>query len=559
MEFLTYDKDSLGKLNSSEEEAFLIAQDIKEKIRNHYQVFDKNRKELRDAEYRDFVILIDKSKDFDLYKKIFEYYQIPLTIIKEESLQKEYDISVIKNLFQLLLMMKKEDYGVDFQYAFLSVSRSFLYPTKDDIIYEYFVHKNFLDSPLCILCKSFLEKMDSMNLSQFFLELMEAFHYEEKILMIGKIHYFEVRLEYLYELCQNYEMMGKTIEDFVSYLENMQEEEMDLKFNVSTRSSNSCSIMTIHKSKGLEFPICYYPGLSPRFNLMEFNDRILFDNQYGLILPKVDGYYKDTILKLLLKKRAREEELSERIRLLYVALTRAKEKMIFVLPKLEEKYETRGISSYQKEHYISFQSIIHSITSYILPYISLKDVVGSKDYLSITKKEIETDQVNPIVVEEVNIPFVQKEKNHFSKSHLTLPSKEEIHQMKFGEEIHKILEEIDFQQYDLSLYSVDSFVQKKIEAFLHSNFMKDKLSLKMYKEYEFFDQENHEESHGIIDLLLEDKEQMIIVDYKLKNIDDEAYDQQLNGYRSYIQKKTGKKTICYLYSIMDEVIREVYE
>ena len=47
---------------------------------------------------------------------------------------------------------------------------------------------------------------------------------------------------------------------------------------------------------------------------------------------------------------------------------------------------------------------------------------------------------------------------------------------------------------------------------------------------------------------------MIIIDYKLKNIDDENYDKQLNGYRSFLKKKTKKEVDCYLYSIMDEII-----
>ena len=50
---------------------------------------------------------------------------------------------------------------------------------------------------------------------------------------------------------------------------------------------------------------------------------------------------------------------------------------------------------------------------------------------------------------------------------------------------------------------------------------------------------------------------MIIIDYKLKNIDDSNYDKQLNGYRKYIKGKTNKETYCYLYSILDEKYREI--
>ena len=89
--------------------------------------------------------------------------------------------------------------------------------------------------------------------------------------------------------------------------------------------------------------------------------------------------------------------------------------------------------------------------------------------------------------------------------------------------------------------------------------MKDNLKYNMFKEYEFIYQENNNSSHGIIDLLIEKETSLIIIDYKLKNIDDEAYDKQLNGYRKYIQEKTKKTVKCYLYSLLDEKYREVIE
>ena len=81
----------------------------------------------------------------------------------------------------------------------------------------------------------------------------------------------------------------------------------------------------------------------------------------------------------------------------------------------------------------------------------------------------------------------------------------------------------------------------------------------MYKEYEFIYNEEQDELHGIIDLLIERKDDYIIVDYKLKDIDDSSYDKQLNGYRKYIKEKTNKKVSCFLYSIIDSKYREVVE
>ena len=79
----------------------------------------------------------------------------------------------------------------------------------------------------------------------------------------------------------------------------------------------------------------------------------------------------------------------------------------------------------------------------------------------------------------------------------------------------------------------------------------------LYKEYEFTYLEDNVYSHGIIDLLIEREDKCIIVDYKLKNIDDPNYDKQLNGYRKYIMEKTKKEVECYLYSIIDEKYRRV--
>ena len=69
--------------------------------------------------------------------------------------------------------------------------------------------------------------------------------------------------------------------------------------------------------------------------------------------------------------------------------------------------------------------------------------------------------------------------------------------------------------------------------------------------------EEEKEYHGVIDLMLEYEDYINIIDYKLKNIDDSAYQKQLQGYQKYIQKKTNKKVYLYLYSILDSHLEKV--
>ncbi len=554
---ITY-KNDLGRITKDEEEAFIIGNDIKEKIENKYQVFDKKKRILRDIEYSDFVILLDKSKNFELYKKIFEYLHIPLSILKEESLKKDDDVVILRNLLRLIKCVKEKDFGTEFKYTFMSVSRSFLFRLDDDVIYSYLVNKNYSDSELYKLCLGLATEMDYISATEFIREVLKTFNYEEKLLTVGNVKSFRVRCEYFYNSISDYSSTGKTVYDFIDYLNEIFESGYELKFNVNSGSSNSCKIMTIHKSKGLEFPICYFAGFSSKFNLMDLKEKIIFDNRYGFILPKVDGYYKDTILKTLLKYNTKLEEISEKIRLLYVAVTRAKEKMIIVMPEQEEEREVLDIvPSYIREKYNSFLSIMQSIYSSLLPYIVKSDIEATKDYLN-NSKTLSNDLVldNDLLdVNEISIDTSIISEEHFFKENIHISTKEENDMMDFGSKVHEILEEVDFNNTS-SLDLVDQRIKNKILAFINSDLMKDKLNLNMYKEYEFIDNTDESTLHGIIDLLIEG-EDMTIIDYKLKNIDDSAYDKQLNGYRRFIEKKTGKKTRCFLYSILDEVYREV--
>ena len=555
MDILVYDLEKLGKLTKSEEEAFIIGYDILNKINDNYLVFDKDKKILRKAEYKDFVILLEKSHDFLLYKKVFEYLHIPINIHKDESFKKDDDSLVIRNLFRLLICIKQKRFDSEFRYTFTSISRSFLWNSDDSLIYDLICNDEIFESELYKKCLELVNYIDKYSLSEYFLYVVNSFDYTNKLLTLSNIKSFRIRLEYFYNLCVNYEKIGKTIYDFCDILNNIFENDYDLKFNVFNDNSNSVSIMTIHKSKGLEFPICYFGGFSSLFSKMDLKEKIIYDNKYGFILPKVDNYYKDTFLKTIYKNNYLKEDISERIRLLYVALTRAREKIIIVIPKQEEEsYVTGIVPLYIREKYNSFLSIIKSIYNILLPYVKEVDIVGSLDYLVSKNTNIELEKSDDnLLVEEVNIDTNEVIKIHYSKEQLQLINIDEYKTLEFGSLVHNILETINFSNYDLDKYNVSNLVKEKINNFLKSDFMKNKLTNKMYKEYEFID----DNSHGIIDLIIDCIDHLEIIDYKLKNIDDLSYDKQLLGYKSYLEKKTKRKVKCYLYSIFDEEYREI--
>ena len=119
-------------------EAFIIGNDIKNKIDNHYQIFDKDEKILKDASYNDFAILLDVKKNFDLYKQIFEYLDIPLTLYRDEDLTASTDLNIIRNLLKLVLLVHDDTYDTEFKYVYTSIARSFLFNIDDAYIFDTF-------------------------------------------------------------------------------------------------------------------------------------------------------------------------------------------------------------------------------------------------------------------------------------------------------------------------------------------------------------------------------------------------------------------------------------
>ena len=521
--------------------------DIIKKVSSKYQIFDKDKCILRNVKYSDFVILIDRATDFDTHKKVFEYLGIPLTLYKDVELKNGDDILVIRNLLKLIKYMDFENYNKEFKYAFLSIGRSFLFRLSDDELFNYITKDTFKGSIIYKKLEEAYNYYYELSPKMFLIKLLEIFNYEEKLLNVGGINVGRVRLEYFYNLLNDYSKSGNDINDFIDYLDNIFELDNKVTFPLNSESSDSVKIMTIHKSKGLEFPICYFLGFTKEFSFRELNDNILYSNKYGIITPYFNEYIKPTIYKTLLMLDTKNEELSEKIRLFYVAVTRAKEQMIIVMPELEEEI------SIDKEKIKSFYDMIKLIYSNISKYVVPREANYTKDYLInknsndhlklITNDDnINIENYNFIEDEEVDLKF---SKNNGSR----LITKEEKEKMVYGTKVHEVLELMDFKNPNYT--NIDSKITEKIKSFIDSDLIKNNINSKFYKEYEFIYKEENIVKNGIIDLMIENESEIIIIDYKLKNIDDDAYNEQLNGYGKYIASKTNKKISKYLYSIID--------
>ena len=155
-------------------------------------------------------------------------------------------------------------------------------------------------------------------------------------------------LKMLFERAKQYEKASfKGLYNFIKFIDKLKKNEGELEnAKLIGENDNVVRIMSIHKSKGLEFPIVFLSGTGKKFNLKDLNDNILLHQDLG-IGPKYINYDRkieySTLAKEALKIRLKDDSLSEEMRILYVALTRPKERLIITgatkdaKKKLEEK------------------------------------------------------------------------------------------------------------------------------------------------------------------------------------------------------------------------------
>ena len=544
---------------NNEVEAFIIANDIKNKITSGYKAFGKDTNGIRKIKYSDFAILLDSSKSFELYKKILEYNGIPTSIVKSVNLTDGEVILVIKNIISFIIKINDNKIDNEFKKLFISIGRSFLFNTGDNILFDYFLNNNFKDSDIYKISYNITKKLDTITLEEIIDLIVDNFDFYNKLFLLGDYNANILRIQKLKEITSSLINLDYDIYDYQKYLDDIISNNLKLEYNVNDNNTDTVKIMTIHASKGLEFNICYYGELYNRFNIKEAISKYSYDNKYGIILPYKDKFLYNTIYHNLSYRDYVMENISERIRLFYVALTRAKEKMIFILPsntKEDNKCISDIIDNNIRSKYNSFASIMYSLESITKDYyknIDINDINLSKNYNMSSnenyKKHLKLIN-DKIEVNDTYIPSSTKENKTFSKRDIHIVTKEEEDKLLYGRLVHELFECTDFNNLDNLSDNNKKIINNLLEKIdiSHAN---------IYKEYEFIYEEDNTTYHGIIDLMLEYQDNIKIIDYKLKNISDEAYIKQLNGYKNYIEKLFNKKTSIYLYSITLNTLEEI--
>lgn len=147
---------------------------------------------------------------------------------------------------------------------------------------------------------------------------------------------------------------------FIRYMEQLEKYDVDYgEADTLDENADVVRIMSIHKSKGLEFPVVFVSGLSKRFNMQDANQSLIVDMDLGVAVDYVDSVRRiknKTLRRAVLSAKMKEDNLAEELRVLYVALTRAREKLILtaVLDKADEKWELAQMTGQEKLTYLDF-------------------------------------------------------------------------------------------------------------------------------------------------------------------------------------------------------------
>ncbi len=549
MEVIRYEKtDQSPEFNEPE----IIANDILQKLNQGIEVADLEQQQMRKATYKDFTILIDRKSNFESYIEVFNRVGIPLEVYAERDLSDSDFFRVMKNLITVMVHHQGDTPVTKIMQAYVSVLRSFIFQEKDDDLYRLALGKKpFSTFPLFTL----IEKMQPLGkhqvLSIWMQQLIRELDLETKLLTLPDLPANLARLEGWMKTVNELSSLGYSLEAFETFLKDTNDIDVDLTITANIETDNAVKLMTIHKSKGLEFPFVYYPGLTKGFNMVETKGMYQYSKTYGIQLPYPEAAYARPIFADLILNEEKEAILSEQMRLWYVALTRAKEKIMLVI----ESSQPKTIVDIEKAR--SFADIMQVYDQLVARQVEVDRWM---------KFPIEFSTINEKTFQQDPKPIVFKQNHHSFQTIIPRRASKALEEeidakiLLYGTYLHECLFLLDFATLDTSFIPnpkdraiIDKLLMNPIIKNISTLVKNGKANV--LKEYAYWNESTG--STSIIDLLVIEGNEATIIDYKTNNIDDIAYNNQLQTYALYLNQQGLTIKNLILISIQDNKFKIV--
>ena len=477
------------RIEDVEIEARFVAKRIQQLIQEKFQVWDRKKGSFRDIQYKDIVVLLRATTQS---APIFEQEILKLEMpVFADSSQGYLDSIEIQTVMSLLKIIDNPMQDI----PLVTVLRSSIGGFSDNDLVEIRLNDKQDNFYIC-LKKAKVNADSELKLKiEKFLNQLEVWRKEQEILsldeLIWKIYsdtgYYnyvglmpngelrQANLKMLFERAKSYEKASfKGLYHFIHFIERLQLSSGDMGVaKIIGENENVIRIMSIHKSKGLEFPVVILAQTGKQFNLMDLNESILLHQDLGIGVKYKDDELQvqyDTLTKEAIKNKMKVETLSEEMRILYVALTRAKEKLIITgrikeyekaLTKMQEQVNQYPSENGKIEHilvkkykkYLDWLMLVYLYEQENINQILNWNVYSKKDVLA-ENRELPRKENKDIIqeFEENNIDIstgIQQELQEILNWEYpnllatTIPTKASVTQLKQLNQEYKKVEDLE--------------------------------------------------------------------------------------------------------------------
>lgn len=577
------------ELNKIEKEAIHVADKVKHLLDSKYQVYDKDGF-YRDIKPSDIALLFRSLSHSDVYRNALINRNIGVYCNKDQTFFDNYDVMLIISILKVVDNVYDDiSLAAVLKSNIFNVSDNDLATIKMDNKYDYLYDA--------------IIKSDNEKLKKIIDIIIDLKNYSNTNSLVNTMNYIYNKLSIIKNIglnknkIKNLTLMiknakdfdinnSKSLHEFVSYIEEILLDKSS--FNGANPLSDGDNVLmtTIHKSKGLEYPVVFVCETGKNFNEQDLKEDMLIDSNLGIAFNITDYKRKfryETIPMIVLKKKIRLLQLSEELRVLYVALTRAREKLIITgfvnnLTKLvkEASYLIGDANNVDCLYLENSKSYLKWIIGCLLKHkngAKLRDLsnIDCKTYLDDSvfklniinansikeeslqeKKEINSindeitinnyDSSLSLVPEHLSVSEIKaKDHNYYRKPYFLNSN---VKSTNLGTLYHRVFELLPVMKYNINSLKEEidnlniSDEEKKlldlekIFAYLTSNLYDIILNCdKVYKERQIvfnIDAKNYDKSlengkilvDGTIDLLSIKNDKYIIVDYKTDKVDD---------------------------------------
>ncbi len=359
LHLVEYDKKSEGISDGNEVQAIYIADLIKEMMKNGHTVKDGDGE--RPVTYKDIAILMRSTGGGKAvkYADVLRREGVPCFTEMSGEFLTSVEISLAVNILRVIDNPKQD-------IPLLSVMMSPVFGFTADEISQLRISSRRGDIYSCLMAsedekvKSFFEKIRywrNLSVCLRVKELLEEIYSDTALPDVFQATDASgVKRGNLMLLCDYadiYENSGYgSLSGFINFIDRLGDKQRDISGSVGVSEESDCvKIMTIHKSKGLEFPVCIIASCASQFNKSDEKDNLVISQKYGIGVKRrdIDTFRQyETLCQKAVKLGIRNDNISEEMRVLYVAMTRAREKLIMVYAndKIKDKCQNYSAETF---------------------------------------------------------------------------------------------------------------------------------------------------------------------------------------------------------------------